>query len=90
MGRDTTLAYTMGIVGHAWWFVQSPAGLAYACIVAATVGAWASTQPLIGLSALVCLVQIVTSSEFMLRSRLHLFFWQDVSVPGAHIFGSAA
>lgn len=90
MARDVTLVYTSGIVWHTWQFVQSPSGIAYAFLLAATIAAWLSTQPLIGLSMLVCLIQIITSPEFILRARLNLFFWQDINAPYVHIFGSAA
>ena len=90
MPGDTAFVYVAGVVTSAWRFALSPSGIAYACLVAATVAAWFSTQPLIGLSVLVCLIQIITSPEFILRARLKIFFWQDVNAANVHIFGSPA
>lgn len=91
MPRDTTKsACAAGIVGRTWLFAQSPFGIAYACLVAATVSAWFTAQPLIGLSVLVCLIQVFTSPEFLLRARLNLFFWQDINAPNVLVFGAHA
>ena len=60
----------MGVIGHVWRFVRSPAGWMFGSVVASIVTSWAAAHPLIGLGCAVVLLQVATSPEFLLRARL--------------------
>lgn len=62
-------AIAMGVRLARFLFL-SPSGLALLLLTGLVLGAWLAPQPLVWLSALVVVVQVLTSPEFLLRARM--------------------
>lgn len=81
------IIYAAGVLGHLRRFISAPSGAAYALFVAATLVTLLTPYPLVGMGALVILIQVTTSPEFLLRSRLGGFFFEDIHPEGSLFFG---
>lgn len=71
VGGHSTLQSTVArAVQLLRFLLLSPSGVALIFLTGLVLGAWLSQRPLAWLSALVVLVQVLTSPEFLLRARL--------------------
>ena len=71
------------------FLLLSPSGVALLLLTGLVVGAWLAPRPLPWLSALVVVVQALTSPEFLLRARLgfRVGFWHNAR--SGFVFGDA-